>query len=281
MRYYQIWSKGDAMAVLVAGEIRHPEAEPLSHSEAALLDALPRYLDPVGKVVSFFDDDVRVRSYAADSKGDFRLIETPFPEPPALGYAVEDGEMLKYGCPSCGYRSGSMRLSMGGAGSWTCGSCRENCLILAPNVDVSPIGLCRPGSEEVFYPTKTPHPRSGVPSHGQKDASPPGGGEYFRSRGVGLDFGVSCFVCGAQRRAEDVNDAMNNIAAFVRCKAAGERVVALFRGGSARLDYRDFEPDRVQVKVGACDAHVGNLGRLHALSADGIITADRVGQARA
>lgn len=78
--------------------------------------------------------------------------------------------------------------------------------------------------------------------------------ENFHTRGLGLD-GVPCMVCGGPIRLLD------NIAAFVDDKEAGERVVAMFEseGAHARLDYRPSEPNWVQVKTGACETHKPNL----------------------
>jgi hypothetical protein len=88
--------------------------------------------------------------------------------------------------------------------------------------------------------------------------------EHYRPRGIGVGY-APCFVCGV-----DGLTCPHDLAAFVDDKAAGERVVALFRaeGGYAVLDYRDFEPNWVQVKVGACVAHVPQLERLYASTAD-------------
>jgi hypothetical protein len=49
---------------------------------------------------------------------------------------------------------------------------------------------------------------------------------------------------------------------FVTSKEDGEAVTALFKTG-ARLDYRDYEPNWIQVKVGSCKEHYPNLERLH------------------
>lgn len=114
-----------------------------------------------------------------------------------------------------------------------------------------------------------PHPRRGIPKHGRPDKKPDGGGEFFRSRGIGLDLTPGCFVCGGEKVLR------NNIAAFVQCKKSGKRVVALFSQG-AWLDYRRHEPDRVQVKIGACVEHRPNLEKLDALTQDGIITTARI-----
>lgn len=66
---------------------------------------------------------------------------------------------------------------------------------------------------------------------------------------------------------------------FVSSKPGGERVVAMFRVhhlGSARLDYRDWEPHYIQVKVGACNAHLPNLEALEESCADGTINEQRI-----
>ena len=74
-------------------------------------------------------------------------------------------------------------------------------------------------------------------------------GIYMNPRGLGTDSGP-CLVCGAGGLAA-------NFASFVRSKADGERVVDLFkqRGLRARLDWREWEPDWVQVKVQGCANH--------------------------
>jgi len=54
---------------------------------------------------------------------------------------------------------------------------------------------------------------------------------------------------------------MPNVSGFVQSKEAGERVVALFNG-RARLDYRTYEPNWIQVKVGCIPEHEAVLHRL-------------------
>lgn len=56
----------------------------------------------------------------------------------------------------------------------------------------------------------------------------------------------------------------SNIAAFAQCKAAGERVVAMFEHG-AFLAFRNHESDWIQVKIGACKRHAPNLEHLNRL----------------
>jgi len=90
-----------------------------------------------------------------------------------------------------------------------------------------------------------------------------------------------CFVCGKLRFENGQEMAyMLNISGFVKTKESGERVVAMFSHG-ARLDYRDFEPTRIQVKIGACDEHRKCLIKLHELtvSSDGIITPSMITEA--
>jgi hypothetical protein len=154
---------------------------------------------------------------------------------------------------------------------WVCGSedCGERCCILAEGITKSPVGF----GEEEFYPELQAHPRHGIPKHGNPDKKPDNGGEFFRSRGIGSDETPGCFVCGGKKGL------YHNIAGFVQCKTAGERVVGMFLRG-ARLDYREYEPDRVQVKVGACGRHLRNLEKLHRLTSDGVVTSARINEAR-
>jgi hypothetical protein len=84
----------------------------------------------------------------------------------------------------------------------------------------------------------------------------------FASRGIGLDSGMSCFVCDCKFR-DDKNGSplLNNIAGMVKSKEEGE-IIASWFGGNARLDYRPTEPYWIQVKIGACDDHIENLRAL-------------------
>jgi hypothetical protein len=116
-----------------------------------------------------------------------------------------------------------MPISGGGAAIWACGSeeCGKTCCVLAKGVTKSTIGF---GD---FYPELQEHPRRGIPSHGRPDKKPENEGEFFHSRGIGLD-NCTCFVCGTHDRDGKGHTMLNNIAAFVQCKEAGERVVAMF-----------------------------------------------------
>lgn len=74
-------------------------------------------------------------------------------------------------------------------------------------------------------------------------------------RGIGNDWG-DCFICGGKRKVPSgVN---HNISAFVNSKKDGETVVSLFKQG-AWIDYREHEPNHIQVKICACSEHYSYL----------------------
>ncbi len=186
--------------------------------------------------------------------------------------AVSAEEYENWGCPHCGYRSGSSSIQCDGTSVVICGGCTRTNVLLHSGRERSAAGF---GNHPPVYPALQAHPRRGIPKHGNADTRPDDhGGEHFHPRGIGQDW-IDCFICGS-----DSHEPRRNLAAFVQCKAAGERIVAMFEKG-ARLDYRDYEPDRVQVKVGACDVHDQNLRRLHELtSGDSVINTDRIAAAQ-
>jgi len=77
----------------------------------------------------------------------------------------------------------------------------------------------------------------------------------FAPRGIGSDNCPCCFVCG------EGGGLMANIAAFVKSKEEGEKIVSWF-DGRARLDWRPHEPDWIQIKVGTCKEHRRQLEEL-------------------
>ncbi len=184
--------------------------------------------------------------------------------------AISSADMQSFGCPYCGYRSGFSTIKLLNASTWECGDCEGRCVILGDCITHSTIGIYTPHG--YIYPKVRKHPRQGIPKHGREDKRPQFG-EYFNSRGIGSNVGI-CFVC----ETDDRQQMLNNIAAFVRCKDAGERVVAMFKRG-AHLDYREFEPDRVQVKICACDLHLPNLERLNDFVKDGVILQEHITEA--
>lgn len=183
--------------------------------------------------------------------------------------AVSFVDFQQFGCPHCGYRSGNAIVSCNGARVWHCGNeeCQNNSIILEMGLTKSTIGVGSNGS--TIFPELQKHPRKGIPVHGRLDAKPEGGGEFFNSRGIGSDFTPGCFMCGGESGFHE------NISAFVQCKESGERVVEMFRQG-VRLDYREHEPDRVQVKIGACKKHSTHLEHLNKLVGEGIITEEMI-----
>lgn len=176
--------------------------------------------------------------------------------------AVNWKDLRDFGCPHCGYRSGYSNMSAGGASTWTCGECGRGAVALADELTKSPIGIGytdKNGDQQIHHPELQEHPRKGTPAHGKPDKRPEDGGDFFSSRGVGMDRTPGCFVCGGGESMRA------NISGYVLCKESGERVVAMFDQG-ARLDWREYEPDYVQVKIGACNQHKSNLQRLHDLT---------------
>jgi hypothetical protein len=65
----------------------------------------------------------------------------------------------------------------------------------------------------------------------------------FQSRGIGLETSRGCFVCAGG------SELRSNLAAFVKSREDGEAIVRLF-GRGTHFDYRPFEPNWLQVKVG-------------------------------
>jgi len=74
------------------------------------------------------------------------------------------------------------------------------------------------------------------------------GGEFFNVRGIGSDSTPGCFVCGGETGMN------SNISGFVKSKESGETIINMFKSG-ARLDFREREPNWIQVKIGACKEH--------------------------
>jgi len=204
--------------------------------------------------------------------------------------AVSAVEVNEWGCPYCGFNVAPMSNDIGYCASGQCGECGRTFVVLGAGMNKSSIGFGSgkqngaismpfPGTEskkredDFYYPELQPHPRRGIPKHERPDERPEEGGEFFRSRGIGKEWGCPCFMCGG---GEKFN---SNIAAFVRTKAAGERVLTMLQ--NSRLDYRESEPDWIQVKVGACKKHYPNLEVLHKLVREnGIITKDKINAAK-
>jgi hypothetical protein len=163
---------------------------------------------------------------------------------------VSSSDFNLWGCPHCGYRGAGFNIQGGGVALGSCGECGKRVTVLADGLERSE----RMQPEVILVK----HPREGTPKHGRPDKKPEEGGEYFSPRGIGMDRVDHCFVCGREMKGYG-----SNIAAFVQCRDAGLRVVELFKGW-AWLDYREREPDYVQVKLGTCEQHLPYLKELRA-----------------
>lgn len=78
----------------------------------------------------------------------------------------------------------------------------------------------------------------------------------WKVRGIGNDVTPGCFCC-----LDESERLYQNISAFVQTKEDGAMIVAAI-GQGARLDYREREPNWIQVKVGACTEHFDFLTHL-------------------
>jgi hypothetical protein len=153
--------------------------------------------------------------------------------------AISSREYEKYGCPNCGcdFAVGGSFV-MGGCTTGTCEECKLTFELLPDGMSVSRVGFGTnrkdaDGKEIMEYPRRIEHPRKGIPKHAYEwpDPRPEGGGEFWYSRGIGYD-----------------------LSGFVKSKKAGERLLEMVKEvlGVERpktwLDYREFEPKRIQFK---------------------------------
>jgi hypothetical protein len=85
--------------------------------------------------------------------------------------AISVSDLQKFGCPYCGYRSGSSSIGCGGSALWKCGECDKSCAVLTNGVVISTIGINCNERDEIQYPKLQSHPRQGIPAHGQSETS--------------------------------------------------------------------------------------------------------------
>jgi|GEM_PF-5599261 len=177
-------------------------------------------------------------------------------------------DFQKYGCPHCGYRSGSFMVGMDGSTTFECCECEKTSVLLGEGIEISSIGFGDPP----VYPTRKKHPLHGIPAHGNADVKPPKGGEFYDILGtIGEKIECGCYICGQENMLHDC------ISGFVRTRESGKRVLNLFEVGKAFLDYSPKRPDRTEVKIGACDKHQRNLTELHRLIRQGnTITKEKI-----
>lgn len=86
----------------------------------------------------------------------------------------------------------------------------------------------------------------------------------FVPRGIGQNW-IPCFVCGRENSRKKDNQSVNNdLAGYVQSKESGEKILKMF-AKKVKLDYREHDPNYVQVKIGACNDHLRNLKLLRDL----------------
>ena len=169
--------------------------------------------------------------------------------------AIRSGDFDKWGCPVCGSDYSHLSMSGGGAAHVTCGECGHDYILVNDSLNEVPFksGKGEMSAGTVFI---IEHPRKGIDKHKYKapDIRPDGDGEYWKPRGIGYD-----------------------LSGFVKSKEAGERIVAMFEKALGKkpetwLDFREREPNWIQVKVQSSEA---DLEKLYELTKEtGIITYD-------
>jgi hypothetical protein len=100
-------------------------------------------------------------------------------------------------------------------------------------------------------------------------------GIFWQPRGIGSDYNLIDLVSG------DTHDLVSNISGFALSKEDGERLVSEIFDGRARLDFREHEPNWIQVKVGCTDEAVLSHLRTLVVGNGNIITKDIVRRALA
>ncbi len=99
----------------------------------------------------------------------------------------------------------------------------------------------------------------------------------MKPRGVGLDAGCHCFICGENLMRKYCS---TNFSSFVNTREEGALIVAAIKYG-AWLDYRSFEPSWIQVKTTACKVHEDLLEEFQQLILDlGYFTLESLKQLR-
>lgn len=186
--------------------------------------------------------------------------------------AISQGDYLKHGCPYCNYKYGTSSIRYRGSSKVDCSKsdCGKHFIVVADDCSRSTIGLNSIGLfvmgpdlfPDVIYPWVLPHPCPDREAWEPKDPGPnEDGSENFYSRGIGFDCGHKCFVTGQPITRG------SNISGYVDFKESGERVVAMFGEiGGAWLDYREYEPTYIQVKILCTEGQISCLERLHELT---------------
>lgn len=163
--------------------------------------------------------------------------------------AISSVDYELYGCPKCGTNISRKEMSIGGTHILTCGNedCRCSFEVLV-DLLVSGAGTKGHSSSSYSYPLLIKHPRQGIPKtpYKAKDIRPDvPNSDYFYSRGVGYD-----------------------LAGFIKSTEAGIRILDLVKSVLGKeeveswLDYRDYEPSRIQFKFQKSEFDLEKLNRL-------------------
>ncbi len=170
--------------------------------------------------------------------------------------AISGRDYHKYGCPKCNCIYGKPK-DFDYSYVVSCIECNTKFVVLDQLVNVSPFGFQQNEDKEKYiYPELQDHPNKKLTHYYIRPDKKPEIGEYFKPRGVGYD-----------------------LAGFVESRIAGERIINMFKkilGYNLKtwLDYRDFEPDWIQIKVQKEDGI--DLEKLNKLTQDGIITETKI-----
>lgn len=167
--------------------------------------------------------------------------------------AISISDFEEHGCPNCGCDTAMAgRISGGGVTTGTCEECKLCFAIMADRMEKSSMGFGTgrknpDGTDEVEYPVRIPHPRAAIAKHAYQwpDPRPKGGGEYWKSRGIGYD-----------------------LSGFVESRQAGERLLEMVKSVTGKekpdswLDYRPREPKWIQFKFQPSEFDLERLDRL-------------------
>ncbi len=200
------------------------------------------------------------------------------PEQTVIAVSASDHHL--YGCPHCGYHSGYIIQSDHGTVGWRCTNkdCEKICCILVDGVKISSLNF-RYLDGSYYYPNLQAHPRSDTPCYDNPDLRPETGGEFFHAASRFYFDVCPCFICGTKDRDGIGRASLNAIIAKVQCVDAAHRIVKMV-GRGARPVYRRSAPDKVQVRIAACDAHLPNLQKLYDSLRDNIITIEQINEAK-
>ena len=164
-----------------------------------------------------------------------------------LGISYKDFE--DFGCPNCGCDSAKGGSFVAyGEQIGTCRNCNLQFFLLPHGRRISEtrIGTNRKdsnGKDILENVLMIPHPRKNINKwHYELPDNPPKYGEYWSPRGIGYD-----------------------LSGFVKCKQAGERILAMVKeilgreGFETYLDYRESEPYWIQFKFSSKEFDLNKL----------------------